>query len=55
MARLRERIDARFDPPRGLGAVAGDLEKLVLVVDRDTDDSATRADRSRLVARTSAR
>ena len=52
VARLHERIDARFHPPRGLGAVAGDLEKLVVLVDRDTDDSATRAGRSRLVART---
>ena len=51
VARLRERIDARFDPPRGLGEVAGELEGLVLTVDRETDESAARVRRTRLLAR----
>jgi hypothetical protein len=51
VARLRERIDARFDPPRGLGDVAGELGVLVGKVDTETDASARRVDRTRLVAR----
>ena len=51
VARLRERIDARFDPPRGLGEVAGELEQLALRVDRETTDSAERARRTRLLTR----
>jgi hypothetical protein len=51
VGRLRERIDARFDPPRGLGEVAGELGDLVLKVDLETDESASRVRRSRFLAR----
>ena len=49
--KLKARIDARFDPQRGLGAVAAELSDLVHRIDEETDQSVARIKNTRRITR----